>query len=125
MLVSCLAYSSTLKMEGICSSETSVDSQGATRRYIPGDSTLQFEPSLKKTAFMILGSFLMAPYFRSWNVHINLAPTNDGKLLEAEYQLNPFNHTGGSDTHRNTVFQKKSFLYSGVLKACKSLISSR
>jgi hypothetical protein len=38
--VSCSAYSSTLKMEAICSSETSVDFQRTTRRYIPGDSTL-------------------------------------------------------------------------------------
>jgi hypothetical protein len=33
-LVSCLAYSSTLKMEAICSSETSNDFQRTTRRYI-------------------------------------------------------------------------------------------
>jgi hypothetical protein len=36
-------YSSTLKMEVICSSEKSVDSQRATRRYIPEDSTLQLK----------------------------------------------------------------------------------
>jgi hypothetical protein len=40
VLVSYSAYSSTLKMEAICSSETSVDFQRATRRYIPEDSTL-------------------------------------------------------------------------------------
>jgi hypothetical protein len=39
-LVSCSAYSSTLKIEAICSSETSVDFQQTTRRYIPEDSTL-------------------------------------------------------------------------------------
>jgi hypothetical protein len=39
-LVSCSAYSSTLKKETICSSETSVDFQRTTRRYIPEDSTL-------------------------------------------------------------------------------------
>jgi hypothetical protein len=39
-LVSCSAYSSTLKMEAICSCETSVDFQRNTRRYIPKDSTL-------------------------------------------------------------------------------------
>jgi hypothetical protein len=39
-LVSCLAYSSTLKMEAICSSETSVDFQRTTWRYIPEDRTL-------------------------------------------------------------------------------------
>jgi hypothetical protein len=31
---------STLKMEAICSSETSVDTQWTTRRYIPEDGTL-------------------------------------------------------------------------------------
>jgi hypothetical protein len=39
-LVSCSAYFSTLKMEAICSSETSVDTQLTTRRYIPEDGTL-------------------------------------------------------------------------------------
>jgi hypothetical protein len=34
-LVSCSAYPSTLKMEAICSSETSVDFQLTTRRYMP------------------------------------------------------------------------------------------
>jgi hypothetical protein len=40
-VVSCSAYFSTPKMEAICSSETSVDFQRTTRRYIPEDSTLQ------------------------------------------------------------------------------------
>jgi hypothetical protein len=35
--VFCSAYSSTLKMEMICSSETSVDFQVGARRYIPED----------------------------------------------------------------------------------------
>jgi hypothetical protein len=39
-LVSCSAYSSNLKMEVICSSETWVDCERTTRRYIPEDSTL-------------------------------------------------------------------------------------
>jgi hypothetical protein len=42
-LTSCSAYSSTLKMEAICSSETLVDFQRTTWRYIPEDSTLQLE----------------------------------------------------------------------------------
>jgi hypothetical protein len=41
MPVSCLAYSSTLKMKATWSSETSVDFQRTTRRYIPEDRTLQ------------------------------------------------------------------------------------
>jgi hypothetical protein len=40
VLVSCLAYFSTLKMEAICSSETSVDCQWTTWHYIPEDGTL-------------------------------------------------------------------------------------
>jgi hypothetical protein len=39
-LVSCSAYFSTLKMEAICSSETSVETQCTTRRCIPEDGTL-------------------------------------------------------------------------------------
>jgi hypothetical protein len=39
-LVSCLAYPSTLKMEAICCSETSVDFQRTTPRYIPDHWTL-------------------------------------------------------------------------------------
>jgi hypothetical protein len=38
--VSCSSYSSTLKMEGTCSPETSVDFQWSTRRYIPEDNAL-------------------------------------------------------------------------------------
>jgi hypothetical protein len=39
-LVSCLAYSSTLKLETTCSPETSVDFQRTTRHFIPEDKTL-------------------------------------------------------------------------------------
>jgi hypothetical protein len=39
-LVSCVAYSSTLKMEAMCSFETSVEVQRTTQRYIPYDKTL-------------------------------------------------------------------------------------
>jgi hypothetical protein len=40
MLVSCLAYSSNLRMKATCSSKTSADFQRTTRRYIPEDRTL-------------------------------------------------------------------------------------
>jgi hypothetical protein len=40
MLVSCLAYSSTLKIEAIYSSEISADFRRATSHYIPEDKTL-------------------------------------------------------------------------------------
>jgi hypothetical protein len=38
-LVSCLPYSFTMKMKSLCSSETSVDFQRTSERYIPDDST--------------------------------------------------------------------------------------
>jgi hypothetical protein len=38
-LVSCSTYSSTLKMEAICSSETSVNFERTTRHYTPEGST--------------------------------------------------------------------------------------
>jgi hypothetical protein len=41
VLNSSLTYSSTLKFEEICSSETSVNSEGITRRYIPERRTHQ------------------------------------------------------------------------------------
>jgi hypothetical protein len=40
-LVSCSGYSSTLKMETVCSPETSIDFQRTTLRYIPENSTLR------------------------------------------------------------------------------------
>jgi hypothetical protein len=43
ILVSCLTYYSTMKMEDKCSSETSVDFQWTTRRYIPVDRTLHHQ----------------------------------------------------------------------------------
>jgi hypothetical protein len=42
-----LAYSSTLKMEATCFSETSVDFQQTTRHYIPEDRTFQINLYLK------------------------------------------------------------------------------
>jgi hypothetical protein len=46
--------SSTLKMEAICSSETSVDTQRTTRRYIPEDGTLHNHhcENLKPTLYL-------------------------------------------------------------------------
>jgi hypothetical protein len=38
--VSCMAYSSTLKMKVTCSPETSVDFKRTKRRYIPEDKTV-------------------------------------------------------------------------------------
>jgi hypothetical protein len=40
MVLSCLAYSSTLKMEAICSCEKAVDFRRTTQSYTPGDRSL-------------------------------------------------------------------------------------
>jgi hypothetical protein len=60
-LVSCSAYSSTLKMKAICSSETLVDFQRTTRRYISDDSTLHYhrcEILKSYTVYKMLKMFL-------------------------------------------------------------------
>jgi hypothetical protein len=44
-LVSCLAYSSTLKMEATCSPGTSVDFQRTTRRHVISQKTELFTPT--------------------------------------------------------------------------------
>jgi hypothetical protein len=49
-----LAYSSTLKMEVICSSEMSIDCQQSTRPYIPEDITLFVEEVRHITIFLNL-----------------------------------------------------------------------
>jgi hypothetical protein len=48
MLFSCLAYSSTQKMEATCATETSGDIQRTVRRYIQEDRTLQMITSWQK-----------------------------------------------------------------------------
>jgi hypothetical protein len=47
-LVSCSAYFSTLKMEAICFSETLVDSQLITWRYVPEGGTIQLSTIRKE-----------------------------------------------------------------------------
>jgi hypothetical protein len=51
-LVSCSAYSSTLKIEAIYSSETSVDFQLTTWRSIPEDSTFYHEKYLDDDSYL-------------------------------------------------------------------------
>jgi PIN domain nuclease of toxin-antitoxin system len=50
-VVTCLAYSSNLKLEATCSSETYVDFQQTTRRYIPEDGNRQILVKLFITKF--------------------------------------------------------------------------
>jgi hypothetical protein len=51
MMVSCVAKSSILKMK-TCSSETSVNVQQTTRRYIPKDITIQDDICLNKISIV-------------------------------------------------------------------------
>jgi hypothetical protein len=59
MLVSCSAYTSTLKMEAICPAEMLVEFQWTTQRYITGDRSLRVFCCLKLLLFSFLfNSFL-------------------------------------------------------------------
>jgi hypothetical protein len=59
MLLSCLAYSSTMKIDATCSFETSVDIQLTKPRYIPEERTLcnHRSENLKSQTFMIVVLF--------------------------------------------------------------------
>jgi hypothetical protein len=63
MIVSCSAYFYTLKMETICSSETSVDFERTTRRYIPDDSTLHNHRCENLKSYKFILSFLLGLIF--------------------------------------------------------------
>jgi hypothetical protein len=65
MLVSYLPHSSTLKIEATCSSETSVDFQQTTRRYIPEDTT----PQLKYLFSVFYPKGREGTRYRSWLRH--------------------------------------------------------
>jgi hypothetical protein len=65
LLVSCLAYSSTMKTEATCSSETSVDFLRSTRRYIPDDRNLQFSAVVHE----FHADCLLLPPMTSYKLH--------------------------------------------------------
>jgi hypothetical protein len=62
LLVSCLTYSSTLKMEAVHCSETSVDFHRTTRRHISGNKTL-----LEKLLFSRVTVIIMTEIFTAVN----------------------------------------------------------
>jgi hypothetical protein len=75
-LVSCSAYYSTLKMEAICSSETSVAIQRITRPYIPEDSTLYVSDAFcvsnaQRDLMMLVSQFQLTAYW----THQTLTPS--------------------------------------------------
>jgi hypothetical protein len=67
-LVFCLAYSSILKMEAVCSSETSVEFQRTTRRYIPEDRTLNNHRCWNLTSHVLAFRWLFGLPFHSEDV---------------------------------------------------------
>jgi hypothetical protein len=74
-LFSCLAYSSTLKMQGIYSSETSVDFQRFTWRYIPEERTHHTHrcESIKSYTSVILHfMFHILSKVSGWTLKINM-----------------------------------------------------
>jgi hypothetical protein len=66
-------YPPTLKMEAICSSETSVDFQRITRRYIPEDSTFHNHrcENLKSYISFYLTTCRSTPLYEFDLVHMN------------------------------------------------------
>jgi hypothetical protein len=72
MLASCLAYSSILKMEVICSSETSVAFQWTARRYIPEDRSLHSDYSHRLCRTLSTKLEYKQKRWRQTNKHINL-----------------------------------------------------
>jgi hypothetical protein len=78
-LVPCSAYSSTLKMEAIWSSETSVDFQQTTLRYIPGHSTRQNYCCEIFKSYIII--FQSVPFLKScFLINPNLSLVHVSKL---------------------------------------------
>jgi hypothetical protein len=87
--VSYSAYSSTLKMEAICSSEISVDFQRTARRYTPEDITLHnlhCENLKSYMKYISLQTFLIL-YVRDWM-----------KQYESYWIAGPVTEYGGGNT---------------------------
>jgi hypothetical protein len=86
-LVSCSTYYSTLKMEAMCSSETSVDFQRTTRCSIPDDSTLQAGYKLWfRFTFLriesrgeLLWYYLIFTYISGEHTHLHIQDQRVGK----------------------------------------------
>jgi hypothetical protein len=71
MSVSCLAYSSTLKMEETCSSETLVDFKQTTRRYIAEDRIFHRYENLKSYTCLIRLYNFLPPMNTCWDTRKN------------------------------------------------------
>jgi hypothetical protein len=72
MLVSCLAYSSTLMMEVTWFSEISVHSQQTTRRYIPEDRALKIDKFLYHYIQTLRVLWFGPTFCRHWSISFYL-----------------------------------------------------
>jgi hypothetical protein len=73
MLVSCLAYFSTLKIDAICFYKTKVNFHHIVRRYIPEDGALPSRlcENFKPTIFIFVVSILQG--YSKWFIHFQNA----------------------------------------------------
>jgi hypothetical protein len=65
LLVGLLDFSSTLKMEALCSSETSGATQRTTRRHIPEDDTLHNHRCENLKSYNIIVT-IIASFFKTY-----------------------------------------------------------
>jgi hypothetical protein len=88
-LVSCSAYFSTLKMEAMCSSETSFGFRRTTRRYIPED-TLHVISLLDAAAGLCVRSVVESWGYRGVTLFTNAYTTSrswGGSVGESDFSL--------------------------------------
>jgi hypothetical protein len=96
MLVSCLAYSSTLKVKATCSSETSVDFQWSIQPYIAGDETLQKYPRLEENLLI----YLKSSHFNV--IYILVLPSQ--MQLCISYSPSMLHVSAVSNHHKTTIY---------------------
>jgi hypothetical protein len=62
MFFSVFAYSSVLKIKAACSSETTVEFQGATRRHVLENKTLDTTTALRISQIVYFSSFIISAF---------------------------------------------------------------
>jgi hypothetical protein len=104
-------FSSTLKMEAVCSSETSVSTQHTTRRHIPENDTLQLFELFRSDRMLLLTLLtppLQIPFYNSDVIF--LANELIGRLLfhalickDARLYFIHFQESNWNDAIRNVI----------------------